>query len=56
MADAPVRQHYSLATGKGLQSPPSPNPRPNFVKPGKNVGTASNPFPNPMMKKSGRGR
>lgn len=53
----PVRQHYLLATGKGLQPPPSPTPRPNFIKPGKNMGTARNAFPNPMMrKKSGRGR
>ena len=45
----PVRQHYALATGKGLQSPPDPNPRPNFIKPSQ-AGTAKNPHPNPMMK------
>ncbi len=52
----PYRQHYMLATGKGIQAPPDPNPKPNFIKPGVNMGTAKNAFPNPMMKKSGRGR
>jgi hypothetical protein len=50
----PVRQHYSLATGKGLTPAPSPNPRTNFIN--KSIGTASNPHPNPMKKKAGRGR
>lgn len=45
-----VRQHYSLATGGGLQPAPSPTPRTNFIKPS-DAGTAKNPFPNPMMKK-----
>lgn len=56
MADEPVRQHYALATGKGLQSPPNPNPKPNFIKSGKNMGTAKNPFPNPMKRSRGRGQ
>jgi hypothetical protein len=28
----PLRQHYMLATGKGLQSPPSPSPAPGSAK------------------------
>lgn len=28
----PLRQHYMLATGKGLQSPPSPSPAPGSPK------------------------
>lgn len=45
----PVRQHYLLATGGGLQPAPDPNPRPNFI-PAKDAGTAKNPHPNPMKK------
>lgn len=45
----PVRQHYALATGQGLQSPPPTDPG-NFIAK-KDAGTAKNPFPNPMMKK-----
>jgi hypothetical protein len=43
----PVRQHYLLATGGGVQPAPNPNPRTNFIKPS-DAGTAKNPFPNPM--------
>lgn len=46
----PMRQHYMLATGKGVQPAPDPNPRTNFIKP-KDAGTAKDAFPNPMMKK-----
>jgi hypothetical protein len=28
----PLRQHYLLATGKGLQKPPDPNPKPGSVR------------------------
>lgn len=51
MADEAVRQHYRLATGMGLTPAPSSSPKTNFIKPGKNMGTAKNPHPNPMMKK-----
>lgn len=52
----PLRQHYMVATGKGLQAAPNPNPRPNFIKPSQ-AGTAKNPLPNPMMKRPrGRGQ
>jgi hypothetical protein len=30
----PLRQHYMLATGKGLQKPPDPNPKPGTVRAG----------------------
>lgn len=46
----PVRQHYLLATGGGVQPAPNPSPRPNFIPPSE-AGTAKNPNPNPMMKK-----
>lgn len=55
MADEAVRQHYRIATGMGLTPPPNPNPKPNYIKPGKNMGTAKNPFPNPMTTRP-RGR
>lgn len=45
----PVRQHYLLATGGGVQPAPPTNPG-NFIKPS-DAGTAKNPHPNPMMKK-----
>jgi hypothetical protein len=48
MTMEPMRQHYMLATGKGVQPAPDPNPKPDFIKPGKDWGTASDPFPNPM--------
>lgn len=56
MAEEALRQHYRIATGKGPTPAPNPSPYPNSAPPPGKRGTASNPFPNPMMKKSGRGR
>jgi hypothetical protein len=49
----PLRQHYMVATGKGVQPAPDPNPKPNFIKPSE-AGTAKDAHPNPMMMKKGR--
>lgn len=45
----PTRQHYQMATGKGLEAPPSKSPSPGMKKGGK----AST---KPMKKPSGRSR
>lgn len=50
-----IPQHKSLATGQGLCPAPSATPRTNFIK-ASDAGTNKDPHPNPMMKKSGRGR
>lgn len=46
MSDA-TRQHYQLATGKGLESSPSKSPSPGFKKGGK---TDSKPMKQPAKK------
>lgn len=47
----PVRQHYLLATGGGVQPPPNPNPKPNFVGPGNDKGTIGAPKSDLTLKK-----
>jgi hypothetical protein len=53
MSNAPTRQHYSLATGKGLDKAPSGKPNPGYSKGGKaRMGYGKGG----ALKKAGRGK
>lgn len=49
MSGDPTRQHYQMATGKGLETAPSKSPSPGMKKGGKAPAK-------PMKKSSGKGR
>lgn len=48
----PVRQHYLLATGQGVQPAPDPNPKPNFIAPNQSQGTKGAPQMSELKKGS----
>jgi hypothetical protein len=53
MSNSPTRQHYGLATGKGLEKAPNSKPNPGYSKGGKaRMGYGKGG----AMKKSGRGK